>query len=79
MKHFTRSDEENYELDNLAHDFTYQAVKYSELWKLLSNSEDCDKAADELTAEVREFVRGKIDQRVAVIQAELEARVSEAA
>ena len=73
MKRFTKSDEEDYELDQLAHDFCYMAVKYSDLWSLLRTNEECDLAADELMKEVREFVRGKIDQRVAKIDAEMEA------
>lgn len=83
MKQLSRSDEEQYELDQLAHDFTYQAVKYSDLWSLLRTNEDCDKAAGELQVEVREFVRGRLQQRVARIEAETEAenerRISEAA
>ena len=74
MKHLTKSDEENYELDQLSHDFCYHAVKYSDLWHLLPTNEACDQAADELMKEVREFVIGKIDQRIDRIEAEREAQ-----
>ena len=76
MKHLTKSDEQEYELDQLAHDFTYQAMKYSDLWDLLPNNEACDKAADELQLEVREFLRTRIDQRIEQIDKETEARIA---
>lgn len=79
MKHLTKSDEEDYELNNLAHDLAYQSVKYSELWKLLPSNEDCDKTADELMVEIREFVRGRIEKRVEKIEQENEARSAERA
>lgn len=75
MKHLTKSDEQDYELDQLAHDFTYQAIRYSGLYKFLENSE-WDSFANDLMRDVRERVTQKIDQRIEQIGKETEARIA---
>lgn len=76
MKHLTKSDEDNKELDDLAFDFTYAAIRKSGLYKLLENSE-WDAFAGELMRDVRERVTQKIDERMAQIEAQQEARNAE--
>lgn len=73
MKHLTKSDEEEYELDQLAHDFAYQAIRYSGLYRHLENSE-WDSLADELKTRARATVSQAIDQRLAQIEAAREAQ-----
>ena len=73
MKHLTKSDEEEKELDDLAFDFTYQAVRFSGLYKMLENSE-WDSFADELKTRARVLVSQAIDQRIAQIEAAKEAK-----
>lgn len=73
MKHLTKSDEDAYELDQLAHDFTYSAIRKSGLWKQLENSE-WDDFADELMRDVRARVTQKIDERIAQIESQREAQ-----
>ena len=68
----SKSDEEEYELDQLAHDFTYQAIRFSGLYKLLENSE-WDSFADELMRDVRARVSQRIDERIGQIEAAKEA------
>lgn len=71
MKHLTKSDEEQKELDDLAHDFCYQAIRYSGLYKLLENSE-WDSFATELMRDVRSRVAWKIEERIEQIEKERE-------
>ena len=75
MKHLTRSDEDNKELDDLAFDFTYAAIRKSGLYRLLENSE-WDSFADELMRDVRERVTQKIDERLTQIEAAKEAQAN---
>jgi hypothetical protein len=77
MKHLTKSDEEEYELDQLAHDFTYQAIRFSGLHRELDNSE-WDSFADELMRDVRARVSERIDERIAQIEAAKEAEAQAA-
>lgn len=72
MKHLTKSDEREKELDDLAFDFTYQAIRYSGLYRSLENSE-WDAFADELKTRARATVSQAIDQRIAQIEAQKEA------
>jgi len=72
MKHLTRSDEEEKALDDLAFDFTYQAIRFSGLYKMLENSE-WDQLADELMRDVRARVSQRIDERITQIEAAKEA------
>jgi len=78
MKHLTRSDEEEKELDDLCFDFTYNAIRFSGLHKLLENSE-WDSFADELKTRARATVSQAIDQRIAQIEAAKEARARQEA
>lgn len=72
MKHLTKSDEEEKQLDDLAHDFTYTAIRFSGLFRELENSE-WDSFADELMRDIRERVSQRIDERIAQIEARKEA------
>jgi hypothetical protein len=78
MKHLTKSDEEEKILDDLAHDFTYTAVRFSGLHRLLENDE-WDSFADELKIRARALVSQGIDQRLAQIEAAREARAQQEA
>ena len=73
MKHLTKSDEEEKELDDLCFDFTYQAIRFSGLYKMLENSE-WDSFADDLMRDVRARVSQRIDERIAQIEARKEAK-----
>ena len=66
MKHLTKSDEEEKALDDLCFDFTYQAIRFSGLYRELENSE-WDSFADELKTRARGLVSQAIDQRIAQI------------
>lgn len=50
----------NARLDDLAHDLCYQSIRWSGLYKELSNDQ-WDTLAERLRAQVRTFVEGEID------------------
>lgn len=62
------SKEEQEELDDLAITLSYQAIKFSPLWKMLDN-DAADNLALELSADVRARISLKIDEKIEQIAA----------
>lgn len=59
----------NARLDDLAHDLCYQSIRWSGLYKELSNDQ-WDALAERLRAQVRTFVEGEIDNELARLETE---------
>ena len=56
------------ELDNLANDLTYQAIKFSGLFDLLPANADSDKLAEQWAREVRGLLSRRIDERLGQLE-----------